>query len=281
MPKKVSPFIKYRRLDAYKNLQIIKDDTYHKLKNLYKDNVWDLKEKLEELNDFNKELNLNIDISWLNGIQYLDYVSFDKLKFNPVSLKTFKEGGYKNLMTQYGEDNSPTTEKRYAERIIFFTKNLPSFQIYEKQDDLRWVVINNRLLFYEILKYHNDKSNALLTTTKDIKSMMRVILLLLGDKNELRMKYPVLSTDLKELDRLAENENRVQSKSEINTFVPFENLLDLVDKLQADYDKEFYQLPMEVRLDGKKHPNTLFNKHQELLALALYTFDFPSRAEKT
>lgn len=273
-------FVKFRKLENYKSLKTIKDTIYTKLKELYEDNVWKLRDNVEILKEYYQDTNDIQEISWKNEIQYLDYPPNTKLNYNKISLEAFKKGEYKSKYTLDKRDNSITTEERYAKRLIFYTKNLPTFRKYEGNDNIEWVVKDNRILFYEIMKYHNDKNNTISSLQGDIKAMMRAILLLLGDNTELRYKYPILSTDLKYIERLNEDQNKVQSKNEVNTFVPYEQLLDIIDELEDDYNKNIKKLPKGQQKEGKYHSNELFNKHQILLALTLNVLDFPSRNEK-
>lgn len=271
-------FAKFKKTEAYKNLKIKNDNISQKITTLFNNNRWELKKNFKELKEHYQDIGKLDEVSWLNGIQFLDIVN--EPKYNDVSLEAFKRGDYRGKFTLDKTENKVQTETVYANRIIFFTKNLPSFKQYEGQDDIKWIVKNNRLLFYEMIQYHNEKGNTRLSVNKDLKAIVRALLLLLGETNELRYKFSNLSTDLKLLDQFMEDDNRVKSKNEINTFVPYEQLLQIVDELQDDYFKEYYKLPNIIQLDGKRHPKDLFNKHQILLAVALYVLDYPSRSEK-
>jgi len=266
----------YRIYESYKNLSEIDDALGKKIKELYKKNIWNLEEFVKELEDYNLEINKSQIISWNNGIQYLDYKSYDDVEFNKISLESFMKGEYKETFTLDKKGSKIETEEKYAKRIIFYTKTLPNFKKYLNADNIEWVARENRQLFYDILKYHNDNNAALATIAGDIKAFIRVITLLLGDTNELKYKYSVLQTDLKEVLNLKESNNEVDTANELNTFVPYEKLLDICKKLENEYDKELAKYPC----DGKKHPDKLFHIHQLLLAVSLFVYDYPSRDEK-
>lgn len=273
-------FVYYRDVKNYKDMKVIRDTLNDNIEELYNNNVWNLKDGFKKLEEYNKDTNNDVKISWLEKIQYLDHSLNPNFKFNKISLTSFKNGEYKSKYTIDKTGNSIATEKAYANRIIFFTKNLPSFNQYIDNDNIDWIVKKNRLLFYEIFKYHNDNNNSIASFNKDLKVMARCIILLIGEQNELRYKYPVLSTDLKHFERLAEDENRVQSRSEIKSFVPYEQLLDIIDKLEQDYNNELNNLSKDKQNKGIHHSNILFDKHQILLALSLNILDYPSRNEK-
>ena len=150
-------YTKYKEQSIYKHLVIVRDNIYNKLNTLFNNNIWNLKEQFEELKEFNEELNKNDPISWLNDIQHLDYPKNKVPKMNNVSLTAFQKGEYKNKYTLNKIDNKVNTESKYASRLIFFTKNFPSFKQYTKNDNIEWIVHQNRLLIYEIMTYHNTK----------------------------------------------------------------------------------------------------------------------------
>lgn len=273
-------YTKYKEQSIYKHLVIVRDNIYNKLSTLLNNNIWNLKEQFEELKEFNEELNKNDPISWLNDIQHLDYPKNKVPKMNNVSLTAFQKGEYKNKYTLNKIDNKVNTESKYASRLIFFTKNFPSFKQYTKNDNIEWIVHQNRLLIYEIMTYHNTQKNTLATLLQDFKAVLRASILLLGDTAELKYKISVLSNDLKLIEEFKEQTNKVQSRSEVNTFVPYEQLLDIVDGLEEQYEKELNKLPKDIKKNGLKHPKELFNIHQDLLTVALYVLDYPSRNEK-
>jgi hypothetical protein len=90
-------------------------------------------------------------------------------------------------------------------------------------------------------------------------------------------KISILQFDIKQLTNLREGTNKIVTENEIRGFVPYENLLDVVDELEkkwVDMMEGFNQN------DGRNHPAHVFDAHMDLLTLALYVWDFPSRKEK-
>jgi hypothetical protein len=276
-------YLKYRSKDNYAILKPSKTAAVKKLENIYLNNTWNLNDKFK---DVQKQLNnlasQNRDVSWLNGIQYMDYKPKVKIDYtngvSNFSLQALGEGKYYKTFTQSKDrGNKIETEKQSARHIEWFATNLPSFKKYEDDDSCRWVVKDNILLLAEILEYRNNKNQAVDTFSGDLKAIQRVIKLLLGEEAELAKKISILQFDIKQLTNLREGTNKIVTENEIRGFVPYENLLDVVDELEkkwVDMMEGFNQN------DGRNHPAYVFDAHMDLLTLALYVWDFPSRKEK-
>jgi DNA repair ATPase RecN len=139
------------------------------------------------------------------------------------------------------------------------------------------VVKDNVLLLAEILEYRNEKGQAVDTFSSDLKAIQRVIKLLLGEEAEMAKKISILQFDIKQLTNLREGTNKISTENEIRGFVPYENLLDVVDELEKKWMDAMEGLNQD---DGSRHPANVFDAHLDLLTLALYVWDFPSRKEK-
>jgi len=268
----------YKIVSNYKHLQPINDDITTKIKQLYNNNIWNLKDRFKDLQEHHKDLGITTSISWNNKIQYLDYIT-PTAPLNDISLKAFKAGEYKSKYTDK-KPNNDKTELCYANRISFFTRTFTSLQQYNNEDNIKWVIPNNRLLMYEIMKYHNDNNRTVSTLNNDFKVLVRVIKLLLGEDDELRFKYSALQIAFSEIENIKYDNNKIITLRENKQFVPYEKLLKICDELEEDYDTELHKLPKAIRKDGLKHSNILFNKHQILLAVSLNVWDYPSRHEK-
>lgn len=276
-------YLKYRSKDNYDILKPSKTAVGKKLENIYMNNTWNLNDKFK---DVQKQLNnlasQNRDVSWLNGIQYMDYkpkarIDYTKGVIN-FSLQALSEGKYYKTFTQSKDrGNKLETEKQSARHIEWFATNLPSFKKYENDDSCRWVVKDNILLLAEILEYRNQKSQAVDTFSGDLKAIQRVIKLLLGEEAEMAKKISILQFDIKQLTNLREGTNKIVTENEIRGFVPYENLLDVVDELEK---KWLDMMDGYNQDDGNKHPAQVFDAHMDLLTLALFVWDFPSRKEK-
>jgi len=274
----------YKIKENYKKLEYINDYTSGVIKNVYENNHWDLKLLFSEYMEHCKELGKECKIAWDNDIQYLDYkwdnINASEIIKNKIILKDFAEGSYKSLYTIDKKDNSISTEESYAKRIAFFVKTFPCFYKYKNTDDLSWVAINNKELLSEIMKYHNDKKRSISTINKDLKAMVRVIKLLVGEDNELRFKFSALQIAFTDIENNRDDENIIATDNEKKQFVSYEKLLNICQKLKDDYDNDIKLYPAIDRNNGLKHSNKVFQKHQILLALALNVWDYPLRHEK-
>ena len=201
-------------------------------------NAWNLNDKFK---DVQKQLNnlaaQNRDVSWLNGIQYMDYKPKARIDYangvSNFSLKALADGEYYKTFTQSKDrGNKLETEKASSRHITWFATNLPSFKKYENDDSCRWVVKDNILLLAEILEYRNQKGQVVDTFSGDLKAIHRVVKLLLGEDAEMAKKISILQFDIKQLTNLREGTNKIVTENEMRGFVPYENLLDVVDELE-------------------------------------------------
>ena len=166
-------YLKYRAINNYEILKPTKTASAKKLERVYMNNEWNLNDNFK---DVQKQLsNLaaqNRDISWLNGIQYMDYKPKAKIDYtngvSNFSLNALANGDYYKTFTQSKDrGNKVETEKASARHIEWFANNLPSFKKYEKDDSCKWVVKDNVLLLAEILEYRNEKNQAVDTFSEE------------------------------------------------------------------------------------------------------------------
>lgn len=255
----------YKNIQNYKELAINNTQINQNLQFLYQDNIWDLPQKFQLLKDYYQQIGISNLISWEQGVYLLDFKKLPPTK--KVSVKKFLNGEYKSIETE--RPNSITTESKYAKRIIFYTKTFKPFNKYKDDDDFSWILKHNQELFYEIMMYHNfEKKNQLSSVNDDLKAMIRCLKLILKnpDEQEIRWKYSALQIALGDIDRYKNDLNEISSVNELKSFVPYENLLDLVDRLENDYEND--------------NTNNKFFKNQLLIAVASMVLDFPSRMDK-
>lgn len=267
----------YKKLSNYKELKVIKDNISKDLEYIYNNNIWNLKKRFEDLTTHFNQLGVSTEIAWNNGVLYLD--TKNPLAIRTTSLTKLLKGEYKAIATD--RPNTIGTEKTYGTRIKFFTSNFEPFNQFKGQEDLSWVLQYNRLLLLEILKYHNSKNNSIIALNNDLKCIIRVIKLILENPNhELRWKYSALQISLADLERLKDDKNKITTAQEIKSFIPYEQLMDIVDNLENNYNKELEKLSPQLRNDGSKHSNQLFQLNQLLIAVAINVLDYPSRLDK-
>ena len=274
----------YKNKENYKNLVEIKDTISDNLSKQYNDNFWKLKDLFSDYKKHCDELGKSCNNAWANGIMLLDYkwdnMDASSIIINNITLKELETGKYSSLYINGQKANNIKTDAGYASRIKFFIKTFSCFTKYKTNQDLSWVVINNRELLSEIFKYHNDNKRTLATINKDIKALVRVIKLLVGEDSELRYKISALQVAFTELENNRDDENMILTENEKRQFINYDRLLVILDKLQKDYQDSVNKLPKTDRKNGMKHNDELFYKHQIILSLALNIWDFPSRHEK-
>lgn len=269
----------YKKIEKYKVLKLKEDALTTKIRKLYDDNFWNLKQDFVELSEHLKEIGNTGVIAWDNGVQYLDGNANMK-PLVKLSLEEFKSGKFYNIYTGK-KTNSKETEKAYANRINFFTRTFASLKKYNEKDDLSWIIKENRLIFYEILNYHNKNKHSLSTLNRDLKVMVRVIKLLMKEEHELRYKYSALQIAITDLENISDDLNKIKTRQEMRNFIPYEQLLEKCDELEKSYNDMLNDAKYDgIREDGKKHDPELFYKHMLLLAVAINVWDYPSRNEK-
>ncbi len=251
----------YKDITNYKHLHFINDNTSLLIQDIYQNNIWKLQEKFNELKEYYEQINVSPIIAWEQGIQYLDLPQ--TIPVNPLGLGAFKRGEYKGIAVDR-KANSISTESTYAKRIEFWAKNLQPFKQFQGQDDFSWVLLHNRLLTYEIMKYNNDKGNTISSLNNDFKTIIRAIKLLLPNPdNELRWKFTSLQMAIGDIERYEDDLNQIKTARELRTFIPYEQLVDIVDSLEYQYN------------------NTRDLKtNMYLLAVAVNVLDYPSRMDK-
>ena len=123
-------YLRYRAKDNYETLKPQKTAAAKKLEDIYINNAWNLNENFKEVKKQLTNLaSQNRDVSWLNGIQYMDYKPKAKIDYaNGVegfSLKALANGDYYKTFTQSKDRGNKTeTEKASARHIEWFASNL-------------------------------------------------------------------------------------------------------------------------------------------------------------
>ena len=258
----------YKSIASYKTLSKKDDVLNNYIKEIYENNIWNLKEKFEALSAYYDEIGISSIISWNEGIQYLDFDR--KPSFKKVSLNALIKGEYKSIATD--KPNTINTEKTYGNRIKFFIKIFDFLRQYADNDDFSWILDHHRELFYFILHYHNYNNHSLASVNNDLKCLIRIIKIVLinPDKEELRWKYSALQIAIGDIERFKDDFNNIVSVNELRSFIPYENLLDLVDKLEVQYKQSI----------GRVSLNEEVYLNQVLLAVAIMVLDYPSRLDK-
>lgn len=268
--KKIS---KYNTMEMDENLQINKD-----LKDIYENNIWKLNTKFLAYKEALQAYNSKGEIAWLNDIQYLT-INQDELPNpeNKITLDDMKNGAYAGLNVDdknKNKTNKIETEKKYAGRVSFWIKQFGSLTQSDKAGHpLYWIIQNQQELMYKIIKYHNTQNNSLSTLNSDFKALVRITKLILGNKSELRFKFSALQMGLTDLENQKDDMNLLSSGQEEKQFLAYEVLREKCDELEESYEQKLSHNAGGIS-------NKIFDAHQDLLSLALFVWDYPSRQEK-
>ena len=246
----------------YKKLIIKENETVDKLRHIFKNNVWNLEAKAQELKQTTKAENKNYYNAWINEVYLLDYKTKPKLK--SINIKSFFNLEYK------GEGNTDRTEKN---NISHFKTWLNNFFIDQHEiDNLNWFALNQNQVLLTLLTQRNSRNNSLETFRKDLNLLMHFLKLAeAGD--EMINKYKVLNMSLSLIHNLKEGENKLDDKEQTN-FISYEDLL----KLQQSLYKSWEQKYEEQRIVKNKDPKIRLLNIRALL-LSYYSLFPPLRLE--
>jgi hypothetical protein len=171
---------------------------------------------------------------------------------NIPSLSRLERGDY--------QTDKSKSDYKIVKDIKFFTNNLPSFQKYQGQDDLTFLIQNHRLLILEILERYSDDTS-LKTIEGRIVALLRIFYIAYGIKTyELYQKYSILMLDLLFQFRQEEDNQQLNPREE-NAYIPFEVIIDFQQQLLKDFQT-----------------NPTYERNQNLLLVSLYRY-LPERNE--
>jgi hypothetical protein len=218
----------------------------------YFDNPDDSIAKRFKALDYTSKPKFNIP-SFKNGITNFNLKDSDSIPLRVVSFKDFKDNLYA------GRSNSDG--KTYTARINKFTNQLPSFKKYQKDDDLSWMIRENRLLLCEILEYAIAINASLSLIEGELVTVMRIINLSFGTKlTPLYMKYQAIVSDTRVNTLKSEGENTFnEAELRKGGLIPWEMVINKQEELQ----KRFYSIDNQVSKEG-------YALNQELLLVSLY-----------
>ena len=203
---------------------------------------------------------------------------------------------YSKLNNKEYETQQTKSDENIAASIKFFRNQLPSFQQYQEDDDISWVVKEHRLLVIEIFEYYAEVAKAAksakaakaareargaiddvkekkkMPSIATIKSRFNAITRIFRiayqtKKYELYEKYSGLVIFLGMHFDLDEFKNEL-SDLEREKFVPFNQILDIQQKLQKEFE-----------LMVNKQTVKAYDINQELLLVSLYSLIPPLRNE--
>jgi hypothetical protein len=229
----------FQNPDNYKKLIIKDNETTEKLRYIFKNNVWNLEAKAQELKKVNRAENKDNYNSWLNGIYLLDFRTKPKLK--NISRKTFFNLGYKP------DGNIERTE---LNNISHFKTWLNNFFIDQQDiDNLNYFVLNQNEVLLTLMTRRNERANSLETLRKDINLLLHFCKIAETDV-EMINKLKVLNMSLSLIHNLKEGNNLLDD-NEQTKYINYEELLKLQKKLYRDWEEAYEQQIITKNKDPK------------------------------
>ena len=225
--------------DNYKKLIIKDNETVGKLRYIFKNNVWNLETKAQELKQVNKAENKNFYNSWLNEVYLLDYKTKPKLK--TINIKDFFDLKYKS------DGNTDRTEKNNISHFKTWVNQF--FKDQADIDNLAYFALNQNQVLLTLLTQRNARSNSLETLRKDINLLMHFLKLAeAGD--EMINKYKVLNMSLSLIHNLKEGKNELDDNEE-KKFINYDELIKLQKSLYESWERSYEQQLITKNKDPK------------------------------
>ena len=247
----------------YKNLKIKDNATTTKLKNVYNNNTWNLKQLSEELKTKTKTEHVDFYNAWINGVYLLDYSKSYKMK--TLSVEDFFNYEYINEgNTEKTETNYTAVYKAWINKIIPERKN---------ETTLDWVIINQNKVLLKLMRSRSDKERSLETFRRDVNVILKLLKLSLGEKHEMVNKYKLLNKSLSLMFEMKEKQN-ILSKLEKTKFVEYDDLLKIRQLLYNKWENEYEN----TGLHKYKNPTLRINNIVSLL-VSFYVLFPPMRTE--
>lgn len=269
MSKKFTPenvkqdfYNKYSNVSNYKDLTIKKNDVTNKLKELFNNNIWNLKQQAQELEKKQIIEQNNFYNGFLSNVYLLDYKTTPKIK--TITIKDFYNYKFNNGKTTRNELNYINTFKSWINNI---------FIEHKKDINFNWFVLNQNEVFLKLFEYRNNKNNSIETLRKDINLLMKLLKLSIGERHEIINKYKVINITLSKLYEFVQKTN-ILSPLEQTKFINYDDLLKIREDLYNDWLEEYENTAL-----NKYKNNKLRIKNIKSLLLSFYLLFPPLRLE--
>ena len=270
MPSRFAPqnvkddfYNKFQTPKNYKTLKIKVNKTTKDLKDIFNNNVWNLKDKALKLQQVTKAENNEFYNSWLNEVYLLDFIKVPKMK--NINKNDFFNLKYKT------EGNTDRTETNNVSHFKTWINNFFPEQV--KLNNLNWFCTNQNEILLKLMMARNEKNNALETLRKDINLLLH-FLKIADAGEEIINKYKVLNLALSKINDIKEGENKLNDDREDKAFINYEELLKLRNNLYTEWAEEFDNTPLN------KYKNPLLRiKNITSLLVSFYVLFPPLRLE--
>jgi hypothetical protein len=148
---------KYSNVSNYNTLTIKKNKSTTDLKNIFNNNIWNLKDQAQELENKQVIEHNNFYNAFLSGVYLLDYKTVPKIK--TITIKDFKDYKFNEGKTQRNELNYINTFKSWINNI---------FTDHKKDLNFNWFVLNQNEVLLKLFEYRNNNNSTIETFRKDI-----------------------------------------------------------------------------------------------------------------
>ena len=253
---------KYSNVSNYKILIIKKNNVTTNLKNIFNNNVWNLKDQAQELEKKQIIEHNNFYNGFMSDVYLLDYKTAPKIK--TISIKDFKDYKFNESKTQRNELNYINTFKSWINNI---------FTEHNKDINFNWFVLNQNEVLFKLFEYRNNNNNSIETLRKDINLLMKLLKLAVGERHEIINKYKIINITLSKIYEFGQKSNKLTPLEETK-FINYDELLKIRQILYNDWLDEYENTALT------KYKNTKLRiKNIKSLLLSFYLLFPPLRLE--
>ena len=229
-----------------------------KLEELYipKDDLTEqINKSLIKLKVYFKNTKVDFPNSLINGVHLLDVKPEDYKEPKKVLWSKFIKG-------EYHTKDSNSDIKGIAPKIKTIINQLPSFKVYKDEEDMTWIIIKHRLLFYEIVEHVVNNKLAPSTFKGFINVMMRIIRLGYNSKNTpIYIKYSIIQDDISVSIKSKETEQQLNDH-EKTKYLEWKYVMLERNKLENEFNL------IKNKVLSK---NEAFKTNLDLILASLYT----------
>ena len=253
---------KYSNVSNYNNLTIKKNKVTTDLKDIFNNNIWNLKEQAQELEKKQLVEHNNFYNAFLSNVYLLDYKTVPKIK--TITIKDFYNYKFNEGKTERNELNYINTFKSWINNI---------FTDRQKEINFNWFVLNQNEVLLKLFEYRNNNNNSIETLRKDINLLMKILKLAINERDEIINKYKIINITLSKIYEFTQKTNKL-SPLEQTKFINYDELLKIRQELYNDWENEYENTP----LNKYKNPK-LRIKNIKALLLSFYLLFPPLRLE--
>lgn len=245
------------------------------LNNFYIPNDEITKEYIEVLKLYENRLPSNFYLSKdeINGLPILE---LNKDLIKPILeiplLSKLERGEYHTSKSK--------SDVNISKSIRWFCNYLEPFKKYKDQDDISYIINNNRILTLEIFKFYSNNPKISLTTIRSrFVAILRIFYIAYGNNNtskeyDLYKKKSLIIENLQNHHLKDEKKNKLNER-EAKAFVPFNIILGKQEQMKNDFNKL-----------KDKTTSEAYKLNQDLLLVSLYSIgpilrDEPKNLEYT